>query len=86
MATITGITDERWLQLTGPFHLGNAVATADFKLEPDGESTVVSLSFSAYGLIDPDMAAAFEGGWRSLVTERLKAFVEDGVRLGVDAG
>jgi DNA-binding transcriptional ArsR family regulator len=86
MATVTGLTDDRWLQLTGPFHLGNAVATVDFNLSGDDDTTVVGLSFSAYGLIDPDMAAAFQGAWRTLVGERLKAFVEDGTRLGIDPG
>ena len=32
------------------------------------------------------MAAAFQGAWRTLVGERLKAFVEDGTRLGIDPG
>ena len=86
MAAVTGLTDDRWIQLTGPFHLGNAVATADFHLTADGDATVVGLSFSAYGLIDPDMADAFGGAWRTLVGERLKAFVEDGTRLGIDPG
>ena len=86
MATVTGLTTDRWIQLTGPFHLGNAVATADFELDGDNGVTVVRMSFSAYGLIPPELADGFRTAWGVLVGERLKAFVEDGTVSGLDAG
>jgi uncharacterized protein YndB with AHSA1/START domain len=86
LATVTGMTRDRWLQLSGSFHLGVTHAVASFDLTPIQGSTLLALDFRATGLIDPERAEAFRGGWRELVSVRLKAFVERGTRLGIDPG
>lgn len=87
LATVTALRPARQLQLTGPFHLGAATAIAEIGLAASGETTtVVSLSFRGAGLIAEEIVEAFGGGWRELITERLKTYVEDGVRLGIDPG
>ena len=84
MATITGMRADEWIQLTGPFHLGPVSAVVEISLAPHGNGTRLELAFRAFGLIDPAMADAFTGGWRELISERLRRFVEDGTRLGID--
>jgi DNA-binding transcriptional ArsR family regulator len=86
LATVTGVTRDRWLQLSGSFHLGVTHAVASFDLTPVQGGTLLALDFRATGLIDPERAEAFRGGWRELVSVRLKAFVEHGTRLGIDPG
>ena len=86
MATITGLTAERWLQLSGPFHLGVATAVAEFDLHAGDRGTRLSLTLRAVGLLDPGIADTFRDGWRELVTVRLKSFIENGTRLGIDPG
>ena len=86
LATVTGVTRDRWLQLSGSFHLGVTHAVASFDLTPVQGGTLLGLDFRATGLIDPERAEAFQGGWRELVSVRLKAFVEHGTRLGIDPG
>jgi DNA-binding transcriptional ArsR family regulator len=86
LATVTGMTRDRWLQLSGSFHLGVTHAVASFDLNSIQGSTLLALDFRATGLIDPERAQAFRGGWRELVSVRLKAFVERGTRLGIDPG
>ena len=76
----------RLLRLTGPFHLGHALAQADLELAPQAKATNVALTFRAFGLVDEAMRKGFEGGWRELIEVRLKAFVEEGKRLGTDPG
>ncbi len=75
MATVTGRSADRWLQLTGPFHLGPATVVADFRVEPKGGATRVALTFRGSGLIDPERAAGFENAWRELMG-RLRTYVE----------
>lgn len=85
MATVTGITPNRWVHLTGPVHLGTAHAVAEIGIVGTDNGCQVSLTFRAFGIIDPDLPATFEAAWRELLTVRLKAFVEDGTRLGIEA-
>lgn len=86
IATVTGIEADRLLQLTGSFHLGVAIGVAEFVLTPDGDATNLRFTFGAVGAIDDQMASGFNLGWRDLLTERLKQFVEHGTRLGVEPG
>jgi hypothetical protein len=86
LATVTGLTRPRWVQLSGPFHLGPAIVVAEFDLVATDDGCRVSLTFRGSGLLDPAMVAAFDDGWRELVSVRLKAFVEQGTRLGIDPG
>lgn len=86
IGTVTGIEPNHLLQLTGSFHLGVALAVAEFALTPDGDATELRFTFGAVGAIDDELASGFNLGWRDLLTERLKQFVEDGTRLGVEPG
>jgi len=83
LASITGWTDGRYLQLTGPFHLGLALGIATFQLSDSDGGTSVQFSFRAIGAIEPQLAERFAEGWTELVARRLKTLVETGKRLGV---
>jgi DNA-binding transcriptional ArsR family regulator len=85
MAAVTGWQEDRHLQLTGPFHLGVAVAVATFDLAPTDSGTLLKFTFRAVGAIDPELAEAMSKGLSELVSERLKALVESGTRLGIAA-
>jgi DNA-binding transcriptional ArsR family regulator len=85
MAAVTGWQEDRHLQLTGPFHLGVAVGVATFDLAPVDSGTLVQFTFRAVGAVDPELAEAMSKGLRELVSERLKALVESGTRLGIAA-
>jgi DNA-binding transcriptional ArsR family regulator/uncharacterized protein YndB with AHSA1/START domain len=83
LASVTGWTDGRYLQLTGPFHLGLALGIATFQLRDSEGGTSVQFSFRAIGAIEPQLVERFTEGWTELVGRRLKALVETGKRLGV---
>jgi DNA-binding transcriptional ArsR family regulator/uncharacterized protein YndB with AHSA1/START domain len=83
LATVTGWTDGRYLQLTGPFHLGLALGIATFQLSDSDGGTSVEFSFRAIGAIEPELVERFAEGWTELVGRRLKTLVETGKRLGV---
>jgi DNA-binding transcriptional ArsR family regulator/uncharacterized protein YndB with AHSA1/START domain len=83
LATVTGWTEGRYLQLTGPFHLGLALATAAFELSDLDDGTKVEFSFRAIGVIESQLVEQFAEGWAELVGRRLKTLVETGKRLGI---
>jgi DNA-binding transcriptional ArsR family regulator/uncharacterized protein YndB with AHSA1/START domain len=83
LASVTGWTDGRYLQLTGPFHLGLALGIATFQLSDSDVGTSVQFSFRAIGAIEPQLVERFAEGWTELIGRRLKALVETGKRLGV---
>jgi DNA-binding transcriptional ArsR family regulator/uncharacterized protein YndB with AHSA1/START domain len=83
LATVTGWTDGRYLQLTGPFHLGLALGVATFQLSDSHEGSSVKFSFRAIGAIEPQLIERFAEGWTELVGVRLKTLIETGKRLGV---
>jgi DNA-binding transcriptional ArsR family regulator len=83
LAAVTSWTDDRHLELTGPFHLGLAVGIAAFDLLPADEGTSLQFSFRAFGVIEGP-ADQFANGWRELVAERLKTLVETNKRLGIN--
>jgi DNA-binding transcriptional ArsR family regulator/uncharacterized protein YndB with AHSA1/START domain len=83
LASVTGWTDGRYLQLTGPFHLGLALGIATFQLSDSGNGTSVNFSFRAIGAIEPQLVERFAEGWTELVGQRLKSLLETGKRLGV---
>jgi len=85
VAAVTGWQNDRYLKLTGPFHLGVAVGVATFELEPSEQGTLLRFTFRAVGAIDAEIAEGFAQGWTELVTTRLKALVETGTRLGIAA-
>lgn len=83
LATVTNWTDDRHLELTGPFHLGLAVGIAAFELSPSKRGTNLHFTFRAFGAIEEQMIDRFAQGWRELVGQRLKTLVETGTRLGI---
>jgi DNA-binding transcriptional ArsR family regulator/uncharacterized protein YndB with AHSA1/START domain len=83
LATVTGWTDDRYLQLAGPFHLGVALGIATFELSDGGDGTNLQFSFRAIGAIDPQVVERFADGWTELVGRRLKTLAETGTRLGI---
>jgi uncharacterized protein YndB with AHSA1/START domain len=83
LASVTGWTAGRYLQLTGPFHLGLALGVATFQLSDTDDGTSVQFSFRAIGAIEPQLIEQFAEGWTDLVGRRLKTLVETGKRLGV---
>jgi DNA-binding transcriptional ArsR family regulator/uncharacterized protein YndB with AHSA1/START domain len=83
LAAVTGWQDDRHLTLAGPFHLGVALGVATFDLAPIDAGTLLQFSFRAVGAIDAELAEGMSKGLRELVSQRLKALVESGTRLGV---
>jgi DNA-binding transcriptional ArsR family regulator len=83
VAAITSWTEDRHLELTGPFHLGLALGIAAFDLLAADEGTSLQFSFRAFGTIEGS-PGQFENGWRELVAGRLKTLVETGKRLGIN--
>ena len=83
IATVTGWSQDRHLELTGRFHLGVALAVATFDLEGTQRGTLVRFAFRAVGAVDPDVSERMAQGWSELVGTRLRALVERGERLGI---
>jgi len=83
LATVTCWTDDRYLQMAGPFHLGVALGIATFALSDRGEGTSLQFSFRAIGAIETQVAEQFANGWTELIGRRLKTLVETGTRLGI---
>ena len=84
VATVTGLSADNHLTMTGPFHLGLAVGMAAFDLEETADGTLLHFTFRAFGDIDPAKAEGFGSGWNELLGTRLKALVETGTRMGID--
>jgi DNA-binding transcriptional ArsR family regulator/uncharacterized protein YndB with AHSA1/START domain len=83
IATVTGWSQHRHLQLTGSFHLGVALGIATIDLARTEEGTLLRFAFRAVGAVDPGVAAQMADGWKELIGTRLKALVERGDRLGI---
>jgi DNA-binding transcriptional ArsR family regulator len=84
VAVVTGWQEDRHLTLTGSFH-HVAVGVASFDLAPTDARTMLNFTFRAVGVIDPELAETMPSGWNELLSNRLKALVESGTRLGVAA-
>ena len=84
IATVTGMSADDHLTMTGPFHLGLAVGVATFDLEEVADGTLLHFTFRAFGVVDPAKAEGMGSGWQQLVGSRLKALVETGTRMGID--
>jgi DNA-binding transcriptional ArsR family regulator/uncharacterized protein YndB with AHSA1/START domain len=83
IATVTGWSQHRHLELTGRFHLGVALGVAAFDLARTDEGTFLRFAFRAVGAVDPEVAEQMAQGWDELIGTRLKALVEGGDRLGI---
>jgi DNA-binding transcriptional ArsR family regulator/uncharacterized protein YndB with AHSA1/START domain len=84
IATVTGLSADDHLTMTGPFHLGVAVGVATFDLQEIADGTLLHFAFRAFGVIDPAKVEGMGSGWKELVATRLKALVETGRRMGID--
>jgi DNA-binding transcriptional ArsR family regulator/uncharacterized protein YndB with AHSA1/START domain len=85
LAMVTAIEPDRRLELTGPFHLGVVYGVVQFQLDDAGTDTRLSFSHRGIGSVSAEAAAAFANGWKELLTVRLVALVEQGVKLGIAA-
>lgn len=61
------------------------LGVATFDLTPTVSGTLLTFSFRAVGVVDPEIAEAMPNGWNELLSTRLKALVESGKRLGIAA-
>jgi DNA-binding transcriptional ArsR family regulator/uncharacterized protein YndB with AHSA1/START domain len=84
IATVTGVSADDHLTMTGPFHLGLAVGVATFDLDEVADGTLLHFTFRAFGVVDSAKAEGMSRGWNELVGTRLKALVETGKRMGID--
>jgi len=83
-ATVTIARRPEWLRLSGPIGIRGAVAgVVDIMLEPKGQETVVRLSHWVVGEVTNETEASYDRGWKALLGERLKPFVERGERTGL---
>ncbi|HEY6102006.1 MAG TPA: SRPBCC domain-containing protein, partial [bacterium] len=72
------------LRMSGSMGMSGAVAgVIDIRLTPQGTSTVLRLSHRAVGEVTEETRTGYRDGWKVLLTERLKAYVERGVRSGL---
>ena len=82
-ATVTYLERGRRLALTGALGMpGPVLGVVTFDLEPraGGGATLVRLSHHAIGAVDADTQDRYGAGWGALLRDRLKRFVEEGVR------
>lgn len=83
-ATVTIARRPERLRMNGSMGMGGAVAgVIDLTLTPRAGATVLRLSHRAVGEVTEETESGYRDGWRALMTERLKAYVERGVRSGL---
>jgi len=83
-ATVTLLRRPERLRMAGSMGMSGAVAgVIDIRLTPQGKSTVLHLSHRAVGEVTDETRKGYGNGWRVLLTERLKAYVERGIRSGL---
>ncbi|SEQ16495.1 helix-turn-helix domain-containing protein [Piscibacillus halophilus] len=77
--TVTYVKENQELRLNGLLGMKGAVDSAySYKLEEDGEYTILKLSHHAVGLLDPEWHQMHDEGWQELLDEFLKDYVENG--------
>lgn len=82
--TVTGIRRNELLEVTGAIAMNSAVqGKINFELEATEQGTRLKFSHRAIGDFDEGSAQGYSSGWNDLLATRLKAFVEDGERLGL---
>jgi DNA-binding transcriptional ArsR family regulator/uncharacterized protein YndB with AHSA1/START domain len=80
-ATVTHIDPGKQLTLSGTLAMPGAIAgIVNFDLEPQGSGTLLKLQHQAIGPIGEEIRASYTGGWKTLLGDGLKAYVERGVR------
>jgi len=85
-AEVTRIRAPKLLELTGRVGMsGPAYSVVTFELTAKGKGTRVTLTHQGVGDVDEETAAGYEGGWKDLLANRLKPYVEAGTRSGARA-
>jgi uncharacterized protein YndB with AHSA1/START domain len=80
-ATVSSIKRGEHLELYGSIGMAGAVlGYARFDLEDRGGATLLKLSHRAFGEIGEQRKQGYTRGWVELLNERLKKFVEQGIR------
>jgi DNA-binding transcriptional ArsR family regulator/uncharacterized protein YndB with AHSA1/START domain len=85
LGTVTAINRPHLIEISGPFHFGLVHGIAEFRLDADDGGTLLKFTHRAIGLVDAGYADAAQNGWRELLDNRLRRFVETGERLGIAA-
>ena len=81
---VTYLKTNEVLEITGPFGMTKAFyGRLCLTLTEKDNVTNVELSHRAYGELDEQTKQGYGTGWQDLVGERLKKFVEEGVKLGL---
>jgi DNA-binding transcriptional ArsR family regulator/uncharacterized protein YndB with AHSA1/START domain len=84
IASVTGWAQDKYLAMTGSFHMSVGIGVATFDLAEIATGTLLRFSYRAIGVMDAVAAGDTSRGWAELVGFRLKELVETGTRLGVD--
>ncbi|MEO7994941.1 MAG: metalloregulator ArsR/SmtB family transcription factor [bacterium] len=72
------------LQLRGPMGIPTAVdGVITFELTEEGNATRLKLSHTICGMIAEETGEGYTMGWNLLLATKLKAYVEDGTRMGI---
>jgi uncharacterized protein YndB with AHSA1/START domain len=83
-ATVTRIRRPTELGLTGPFGMRGAVmGRVMIVLERQDTATIVRLSHRVVGEVTDETRQSYSGGWRTLLGQGLKPYVERGERTGL---
>lgn len=78
---VTAVEPDRELELTGRMGMGGAVlGVIRYTLEPDGEGTLLRLSHRASGEIDEKTESDYDTGWKYLLGDLMKSYVEENAR------
>jgi uncharacterized protein YndB with AHSA1/START domain len=86
MAQLLEVRPGRILSLHGTFGIPGAVHGAvRFEIGAEGKASTLSLEHNVLGDLSPEIASIFENGWRLLLGENLRAWVEQQRGLGVRA-
>src|SRR5262249_38181035 len=86
-ATVVALKRPQQLQLQGSMMMPEPTYGAiPFQLEAVGQGTVLRLTHQAFGNIGERQQRLYAAGWKDLLDIRLRAFVERGIRHGVDQG
>ncbi len=77
--TVTFASENNEIRLNGLLGMQGAVNSAySYKLEANGNHTLLKLSHHAVGLLDPEWEEQHAAGWKELLGDFLKNYVETG--------
>lgn len=84
LGSVTQFCPNELLEITGPIGMGGAVkGVVRFQLEAMGVATLIKFSHEAMGTFGEKTSANYGQGWKDLIHNRLKLFVEEGKMLGL---